>query len=337
MGSNKDKKPDTELALAEPQPLAIIPNRPSVAQMEQMILEDKERTNLIVNYVKDSLVSGIDYGKAIDLAKKDSLLKPGAEKTCRLFKTHARWLPDDDTHRMYGSPPNVVCLRCEIIDNATGAVLGEGRGSGEKGPQNRDYNKATKIAEKRALVDACLYTFCLSEFFTQDMEAGAGREAAKLMRAKAGLIEKAEEYRSGTESKLTARLWLVEIVKVIYSGRKVLNTPGECDRIATEFKNFDKATGQKKDGKAKPEAKAKEPAEPAKKPLTPLEKAKIELLRTVRAARARADSSMDDKDFIVAVIESVYKRKTLKTVAECKKIATEFKNFDLATGQLVPD
>lgn len=137
--------------------------------MRKHLDDNSQRLAVVHQYIADNFKPGIDFGKAYDEAKKDSLLKPGAEKICKLFNTTPRWRRDNDTWEMLGKPAGVVCLVCEIIDNATGNIIGEGRGAEKVGNKSRDANKTIKIAEKCSLVDAALYTFNLSSIFTQDM------------------------------------------------------------------------------------------------------------------------------------------------------------------------
>lgn len=139
-------------------------------QMQELCLVTQEKRKVLLQYIKDNFIEGIDYGRAYDGSKKDTLLKPGAEKVCRLFNTRPTWHRDDETWEMLGRPNGTVCYKCHIIDTVTGNVIGEGRGAETVGNKKRDANKAIKNAEKCAIVDAALYTFCLSELFTQDLD-----------------------------------------------------------------------------------------------------------------------------------------------------------------------
>jgi len=127
---------------------------------------------VVVEYIKRSFIENTDFGPADPRNAKRTLLKPGAEKVCRLFNTRPTWRRDDETWEMLGKPAGTVCYVCEILDNTTGEIIGEGRGAETIGNKKRDANKTIKNAEKCALVDAALYTFCLSEMFTQDLGAG---------------------------------------------------------------------------------------------------------------------------------------------------------------------
>ena len=144
-------------------------NLPSAEQMRSLCTENEAKRGAIVEYIKRNFMEGTDYGPTDDRSAKPTLKKPGAEKICRLFNTRPVWRKDADTWQMLGEPAGTVCYVCEIIDNTSKAVVGEGRGAETLGAKKRDANKTIKNAEKCALVDAALYTFCLSEMFTQDL------------------------------------------------------------------------------------------------------------------------------------------------------------------------
>ena len=128
-----------------------------------------QRLQVVHDYIKDNFQKNVDYGKTDERSNKDCLMKPGAEKICKLFNTTPQWSRDNDTWEMLGKPAGTICFVCAIIDNATGNVIGEGRGAAKVGDKKRDANKAIKNAEKCSLVDAALYTFNLSSMFTQDI------------------------------------------------------------------------------------------------------------------------------------------------------------------------
>jgi hypothetical protein len=166
--------------------------------MRQSLDENSARLSVVHDYISDNFVLNVDYGKTFDQSKKLSLMKPGAEKICKLFNTTPRWRMDRDTWEMVGKPKNAVFYICEIVENSTGNIIGEGRGAGEVGAKSRDMNKTVKNAEKCALVDAALYTFNLSSMFTQDMDgkqSGFKRELSELWDA-------IKEARTGCESSM---------------------------------------------------------------------------------------------------------------------------------------
>lgn len=203
-----------------------------------------EKRNLIWDYIESNLVKGTDYGPADERNPKPVLLKPGAEKCCKMFNTTAKWDADFDTWKMLGEPKDVVCYKCLIVDNATGNIVGEGRGSERVGNRQRDVNKSIKAAEKRALVDAALYTFMLSERFTQDEGAGGKTQMAEL---KEHLLSDIGVRRAGIVSELTDIQWLVKVLhKEIH--KKRIDTSGELvhmRKVLFELENYDFGSGEK--------------------------------------------------------------------------------------------
>lgn len=159
----------------------------SPAQLKQQMARDEDIRAIVKDYIGKAMVAGVDYGHiTIKGAKsKDTLLKPGAEKFCGLFKIRATFKKDVDTWDMLGNKPGIVVYICELVD-AKGQVIGEGRGSSTANlTQDYDTNKAIKIAEKRAQIDAVLRTGGLSDFFTQDTEdmpKGEGRGSSSAPR-----------------------------------------------------------------------------------------------------------------------------------------------------------
>jgi hypothetical protein len=148
------------------------------AQLKAQMKRDQDVRKVIDEYIKANMVKGKDYGSiksktksGTEFESKPSLLKPGAEKFCSLFKVRATFRKDDETCEMLGNTPGLVAYVCELVDTK-GRVIGEGRGVHKVELTAGDFeiNKAVKIAQKRAQVDAVLRTGCLSDFFTQDME-----------------------------------------------------------------------------------------------------------------------------------------------------------------------
>lgn len=324
-------------------PMAPVYIRFTPAQIEAAAIAELEQQEAINSVLRDKVLKrDHDYGPSDMRSPKNTLLKPGAEKLIRFFKTHVRFEADNELHAQFGNRSDLVCMKCQIIDNATSQVLGEGRGSCLVGPQGRDENKATKQAEKRAVVDACLYTFCLSEFFTQDMEEGAFTAKAALIDRKRKLIEQAEEYRKGVDTSLTARLWINEITKATYQGRKSLYTIGECDEVFSLFGNFDKASGVRIGGRSEPAAMAAtEPnasQEPVAETAADLTRAKKGLLSVVKKARADIKNDLSDGDFVVMLVQAEYDgRDKLQSVDECKHIEDVLEDYNFRTGKKVAE
>jgi len=232
----------TDLAVQEARPLATYDG---VDTMKAAIVLREQQMKVIETYIDDHFLEDVDFGVADDRSPKKTLLKPGAEKICGLFNTRPVWTMDGDTWQMLGSPAGVVCYKCEIIDNTTGAVIGEGRGAEKVGNKARDANKAIKNAEKCAIVDAALYTFHLSQRFTQDMAGRAANEATKLAVAKEDLKTVVSEARQGLGSDLTDNRFIIAVIASEMNGRKNVQTVGEVEHVKANFRNYDLATGEK--------------------------------------------------------------------------------------------
>lgn len=149
---------------------------PSASELRKQMTRDKGIREVINEFITASLVKDIDFGAIKGKSKtgasfegKPTLLKPGAEKICGLFKIRPTFRKDTDTWEMLGSKPGTVAYICELV-NTSGIIVGEGRGTATAEAGDYGINKAVKIGEKRAQIDAVLRTGALSDFFTQDME-----------------------------------------------------------------------------------------------------------------------------------------------------------------------
>lgn len=161
-------------ALSGPQAVMLTPS-----QLKKQMERDREIRKVVTDYIATEMVEGKDYGvvqgktkSGTEFTGKPSLLKPGGEKFCGLFKVRPTFRKDTETVEMLGTTPGIVAYVCELV-NTRGEVVGEGRGVYKVNVTNDsdfDINKAVKIAEKRAQIDAVLRTGGLSDFFTQDTE-----------------------------------------------------------------------------------------------------------------------------------------------------------------------
>lgn len=215
----------------------------SIEDMKKKLSETEEKKTIIFEWIENNFVEGVDFGIADERSPKKTLLKPGAEKIVRAFNTHAIFQPDWDTWKMLGEPEKVVCYVCYIVDNATGKVIGEGRGAEKVGNKSRDVNKSIKIAEKCGIVDAALYTFMLSEKFTQD---SAGKTMI-ISQLKQTLNEDVSEVRSGVESELTDLQFIIKVLEAELH-KKRIDHIGELTHIRKvlfEDKIYDFSTGIK--------------------------------------------------------------------------------------------
>lgn len=244
--------PEEETATEETTALAI----PSVDVDEQRglaVLGSKEemlvrlednagRLQVAHDWITKNFEPGIDFGKADDRSPKETLLKPGAEKVCNLFNTTPRWTKDADTWEMLGDPKGTVCFLCHIIDNATGAIIGQGMGAATVGDRQRDANKTIKIAKKCALVDAALSTFSLSERFTQDTPV----QRQAFAEEKEELKVRVSEMRTQCDSSMTNNQFLHKVASDYL--KEPATTIGAIRRLRkaiVEQELFDLATGEK--------------------------------------------------------------------------------------------
>ncbi len=147
----------------------------------------KQNRAALMAWVRDALVDGSDFGKIHVVGRnkcqagrncrnpnhfsKPSLFKPGAEKICGMLGLTVRYptLPDYEKAALTGAKLSQIIIRCEIMDGS-GQVVADGVGARIIAQDNGDINKALKMAEKSAHIDATLRLAGLSEVFTQDIE-----------------------------------------------------------------------------------------------------------------------------------------------------------------------
>ena len=157
---------------------------------------DRRRKNraALMEWVRDALIDGVDYGRIHVVSKnkcphgkycknpahfsKPSLFKPGAEKICGMLGVTVSFptLRDYEQAVLHGVALVHIIIRCEILD-ASGRVIADGVGARSLKQDYGDINKALKMAEKSAHIDATLRMAGLSEVFTQDLEDMIGRNS----------------------------------------------------------------------------------------------------------------------------------------------------------------
>ena len=134
---------------------------------------DRRRANraALIEWIRSALVEGVDFGVIRRGSSKPSLWKPGAEKICALLGVAACFpsLRDYEQAALSGVALEHIVIRCELRDSA-GRVVAEGVGARSLRQDSGDLNKALKMAEKSAMIDATLRMAGLSEIFTQDLE-----------------------------------------------------------------------------------------------------------------------------------------------------------------------
>lgn len=156
-----------------------------VEQMRQRQAEYTERRKVFREWLLSQLKEGLHFGYPPGCAPdkripeeqwvaKPSLYKAGAEFICDLLNVIPVFETDEEGHRQLGGKPGVIVKVCRIypkgIEQTPENVIGQGAGVGIVGAKRADENVATKIAQKRAAVDATIRAFALSDLFTQDIE-----------------------------------------------------------------------------------------------------------------------------------------------------------------------
>ncbi len=143
------------------------------------IAQTENHYKVMVAFVKRQMKKEVDYG-IIPGTRKPTLLKPGAEKLCRLFnlRPHLELL---NSIVDFEKPLFYFHYRCSLYKDSE--MVGEADGccnSLEVKYQKQKYkifdltNTICKVAQKRALVAAVLSSCGASEFFNQDLEEMAG-------------------------------------------------------------------------------------------------------------------------------------------------------------------
>jgi hypothetical protein len=146
----------------------------TVEEMEELVETTAAVRTLLARYIRATFKPGLHFGLipvSEQETSKPTLLKPGAELICLLFRWRAQFLADLETLQMYGpGTTGVFAYICQLLD-PQGQVVGQGRGVAElRETSLTSANMAVKMAEKRAYVDAVLRAAGLSQYFTQDLE-----------------------------------------------------------------------------------------------------------------------------------------------------------------------
>lgn len=149
---------------------------PSVSQLLNQV-------DVIHDAMDRAMTKGVHYG-TVPGTPKPTLLKPGAEKLCKLFHLRPHYEEMGSVHR-----DNLIAYRyrCVITHFPTGFAIAEGIGScnsREKKYRRQDPwdidNTIVKMAAKRALVAAVLVGTAASDVFTATAEKTRGELTAIL-------------------------------------------------------------------------------------------------------------------------------------------------------------
>lgn len=150
--------------------------------MQRGLKEYDERRTAFRDWLLSKMETGVHFGvppgceppKNVDPKQwksKPSLYKAGAELVVDLMGVEPKYSADEMVITQLGEKAaGVICIKCELFDQA-GKLKGEGRGCYVVGENKRmSLNGGIKQADKRAMVDAVLNTYRLSDLFTQDIE-----------------------------------------------------------------------------------------------------------------------------------------------------------------------
>lgn len=161
--------PDTTAATPRPLPGPVLLPSLDARTLEQSMQAWAEQRQVVKRFIQTQLVDGTDYYtlQMGQRASKPTLSKAGSEKFLGLFQLHAVFEQDTATWTMLGEPKGTLCYVCHLLTRS-GEVVSEGRGARDV-LKEKDINKAIKMAQKSAQIDAVLRTGALSEAFTQDI------------------------------------------------------------------------------------------------------------------------------------------------------------------------
>lgn len=179
-----------ELAPAQQAVVTSNPMDMDPAVFRESLERRKLNRDYLIQWVRESLVEGIDFGR-IHVVKKSNcqlasqgrasecrdpahwskpmLYKPGAEKVCAMLGVSPRYptLRDYEQAAIAGKKVENVVLRCELLNSAD-VIVAEGVGARNVEKDYYDLNKSLKMAEKSGHIDATLRLGGMSELFTQD-------------------------------------------------------------------------------------------------------------------------------------------------------------------------
>jgi len=124
-----------------------------------------EKRSYFISQVMPKLKENQDY---YVIKNKKSLAKGGAEKLASIYNLIATFERDRESLDMLGNAKGLIAFVCTL--KRFGVEAGQGRGSDTLERNQNDPNKALKMTQKRAFVDAVIRTTGLSDIFTQDIE-----------------------------------------------------------------------------------------------------------------------------------------------------------------------
>ena len=153
-----------ELVTQQPSGLSNTANN-SMATFRRGVDNLLKKRDYFIQQVLPKLKENQDF---YEIKGKKSLAKGGAEKLVTIYGYTADFEKDNETLAMLGAEAGLLAYVCNL--KMSGVVVGQGRGADTVARNQNDPNKAIKMAQKRAYVDAVIRTTGLSDIFTQDLE-----------------------------------------------------------------------------------------------------------------------------------------------------------------------
>jgi transcription termination factor NusB len=150
--------------------------------------------------IESILVEGTDFYIIKD---RKSLGKSGAEKLATIYKLTAKFEIDKEIGQIFAEMKGLIAFKCFLYDDKE-VFRGQGGGSDTLARNQGDPNRAIKMAQKRAYIDAVIRTVGLSDVFTQDLEDMNGQEKKVVAQAKR-FVRKVTTTTTPFLSKATAK------------------------------------------------------------------------------------------------------------------------------------
>lgn len=172
---DKDIEQESPPETNQPKQSALISMNPldiQAATFSKALTRRKKNREALLDWIRDTLVSGIDYQriKIKGNWSKPFLSKAGSEKILGMLGVTATFpdLVEQKNKLQEGS--EMIVLTCALV-NESGQIVGTGAGGRTMEQDKYDVNKCIKMALKSAQIDATLRLGGLSELFTQDEES----------------------------------------------------------------------------------------------------------------------------------------------------------------------
>lgn len=118
---------------------------------------------------------------------KKSLSKGGAEKLSACYNYSAFFEQDTQTMTIFSNIKGLIAFVCTLYTGPE--KVGQGRGSSTLTKNDEDPNKAIKMAQKSAYIDAVIRTSGLSDIFTQDLETMPSEKIIDLSQSEEMVVE----------------------------------------------------------------------------------------------------------------------------------------------------